>query len=267
MSKQDLDIMIACGRNSERYVDFLIKSIEKTESGNYNFNLLLGINDNQTDIDYISKIDTKYKKSLYDCRTSGTFSHGHGEALDILQKAIKTEFCVVADCDIAFLYKGWDEYLIGEIANEENVAAIGAEYDGDKYYKFPNLVMSVFKSDIIKKCKVSWEPLPINEREIKVEDDNASDFWGRPIGSVVCLDTGWQLCHNLKMCGYEGKYMPLVKAKDKENRKFMTDGMRGEEHVYKGDPIITHIGRSFTRSFDNDIVVKWRSRVNEWLSI
>ena len=164
-----IDVMIACGRNSERYVDFLIKSIEKTSSGKFDFNFLLGVNDEDVDPAKLESIDTKFKKKIYDCKNSYTNSRGHGSTLDVLTGHLESEIGMVVDCDIAFLSKGWDAKFANLLS--EKIVVVGCEYDGHKYMNFPNVVASMFKTQVIKDCKVSWMPAP--EEKFKVHlDDN-----------------------------------------------------------------------------------------------
>jgi len=43
--------------------------------------------------------------------------------------------------------------------------------------------------------------------------------------------------------------------------------MRGEEYQLNGEPLYTHIGRSSSRDFDtNPIVKKWVATVKDWIN-
>ena len=133
--KDNIDFLIACGRNSEGYVRHLIKTVDNTFSGKNKLRFLLGINDPEVSRDDLETIDSKNEINILDCISSGSSSDGHGECLDLLSAHIDSKYTVIADSDVAFLCKDWDEILISELEKSEKIAAIGNEYDGNKYAK------------------------------------------------------------------------------------------------------------------------------------
>ena len=260
--KNKIDILVACGRNSEGYVKHLVDSIDKTASGRNTLRFLLGINDLQVSKDKLESISSQNEISVLNCISPGTSSNGHGECLDLLSNHIDSEYTVVVDCDVAFLCKDWDEILISELEKNENIAAIGNEYDGKKYMNFPNVVMCMVKSEILKSCDISWKPS--NDRTHVITEETSTIF-GRSVGDTIDLDTGWQLCYKLKKAGYTGIALPLRRKSAGDECIFLREGVRGEEHILGNRVICTHIGRSFTRNFYKDpIVIKWRNLVKEW---
>ena len=261
--KERVDFLIACGRNSESYVQFLIQTVEKTASST-DFRFLLGINDNYVSRSKLENISSEHNIEILDCRSDGAGSYGHGEALDKLSKYVKTDFFIICDCDVAFLTKDWDKLLLDKFGQNDSLAAIGSEYDGKKYMNFPNVVMCMLKTQVIKDCKVSFLPSMLENRKIAINSEN-SKIYGREIGEVIDLDTGWQLCYNLVTNGHEGLTLPLRRKSAGDECFFLTEGVRGEEYILETDPICSHVGRSFSRSFDNPITVTWRNRVREWL--
>lgn len=265
--KNNIDVMIACGRNSESFVKFLIHTIERTTSKHTSFNFLLGVNDDFVNFNKLESIETKYNKKIYDCRSSGNFSYGHGEALDILFKKVETDLCLVADCDIAFLEKDWDLLLIDSLNSDDTSAIIGNEYEinAPKYGNFPNLVMSLFKTEIIRKCGISWMPGPASLRSNLRIDESNHEIFSKNIGDVIDPDTGWELCFKLKSNGYKGIGLPLHRKSSNDFCKFLKEGTRGEEH-WLGDKVIcTHVGRSFTRPLESDVGLTWLKNVLEHL--
>ena len=261
--KEKIDFLIPCGRNSEMYVQFLIKSIERTSSV-FNFRFLLGINDNFVSRERLEKISSEHEIEILDCRSEGVSSYGHGESLDKLFNHVKSKFFIICDCDVAFLTLGWDGLLIKEFENNSSVAAVGSEYDGKKYMNFPNVVMCMMKTEVIRECNVSFLPKPAHERKIVI-DEKTSKIYGREIGETIDLDTGWQLCHNLATSGYLGKALPLRRKSAGDECFFIPEGVRGEEYILEKLPICTHVGRSFSRDFNDPIVQNWRKAVTLWL--
>ena len=259
---ETIDVIIACGVNSEKYCEFLIRSIEKTCSGKYFFNFLLGVNDRGVDFSSLEQIETKFDISVYDCITEGVGSAGHGAALDLLFPYISSEFAMTCDVDTVALAQNWDDIVIQKMLDSD-ASIIGAEYDGHKYMNFPNLMFCVFDTEVFRKCNVSFMPALKNI----VIDENNAEIYSRAIGDVIFLDTGWQICYNLKTQGYSGICLPLKSPRHNDTCTFMTSDMRGEEYVLGDIPIFYHIGRSSSRSFDNPITIKWRNRTIEYLGL
>ena len=104
-------------------------------------------------------------------------------------------------------------------------------------------------------------------KPLVLDKDNAK-YFGRKPGDKIARDTAWQISSLVKKAGYDGIALPVISPRiDKSQIKFMTEDMRGEEHHLDGVPIFTHVGRGHTRDFfNNSIVVKWKNRVEEWLS-
>jgi hypothetical protein len=184
---------------------------------------------------------------------------GHGSCLDMLLPRVKSEIAMICDVDVIALEKNWDSFLIGRML-ELNASVIGSEYDGDKYLEFPNLVVCLFDVDVVRKCCVSFMPAA---KSIKIDSEN-SDVYGRECGDTVILDTGWELCYNLKSKGYSGITLPLKSPRHNDFCVFMTEDMRGEEYTLNGVPFFSHLGRSSSRSFNDPIAVRWRDRFLEW---
>ena len=262
--KQEIDFLIPCGRNSEEYAQFLINSVEQTTSST-KFRFVLGINDDYVSKEKLLKIKSHYPIKVVDCRTKGAYSYGHGQSLDALVHYVETDYFVICDCDVVFLTEEWDQLFLNNFLADEKLAAIGTEYDGSKYMNFPNVVMSMLKTQIIKQCNVSFLPAPPEKRKLTITYES-SKIYGRDVGEVIDLDTGWQLCYNLKSNGYNGLTLPLRRKSAGDECIFLKEGVRGEEYLLEDKPICSHVGRSFTRSFDNPIVVSWRQNTEEWFN-
>lgn len=257
-----IQIGIACGGNCEHYVIFLLNSIRRTVSGNNKIEIILGINRKSVDINFILErnrdLDIKCVYSI-DEESISVSSKSHGRTLDKIIESMDNGYGMVVDCDSAFLKKNWDEIFISQLSNE--IVIIGAEYDGDKYKKFPNLVTSLFKTEVLKEEGVSFLP----SGKITIDASNC-DLYSREVGDKITLDTGWELCGKLRKSGYKGIYLPLLRSGDTK-AIFMQDNMRGDEYQLDGVPICTHVGRSSTRNFLSDpIVILWRERVERWLN-
>jgi hypothetical protein len=264
MSKlKKIQIGIPCGPNSEHYVKHLIQSSNKTTSDPKRIEFLLAINDKSVDTDEILTVDTDSEIKIIDAINDNPISsHGHGLCLDLLFSNMTEDFGMIVDADVAFLAKSWDEKMLSLI--HDDIVIIGSEYSGSKYLKFPNAICCLFRVKALQMCS-SISFTPAKTRQITIDSTNARVF-GRDPGDIIDLDVGWQLPFKIKIRGGDGIALPLINSND-ERSKFMTAGMRGEEHQINGEPVFTHVGRSSYRNFHTDpIILRWRQRVDEWIT-
>jgi hypothetical protein len=249
---KDIEIGIPCGPNSERYANFLIKSIEATVSNIKAVKIIIGINKGNIDKSVILESlssDIVFVERLSD--KSG--SHGHGDCLNlILENMSDSAIGVFADVDSAFICKDWDSILSNHMT-DNNISFVGSEYhktDG-KIVKLPNVITAMFRVNVLKNNKVNFIP-----SLARVEKDS------------MFLDTGCEAILRLKELEYTLDTLKIVSPRYEDtidDCKFMKVGMRGEAYQFKGTPISTHIGRSLTRNFDTDgNVLVWKSRVIDW---
>jgi len=257
-----IDVIVACGRNSLPYVELMIRTIELTADEETKFRFLLGINDTPEYIPLAKQLQSKYKIEVHDCMSPGQYSMGHGEALDMLMEHVEAEHCLVTDCDIVYLCQHWEKMMLEKI--EGNVAIVGSEYDPNrkiepkKYQNFPNVVTSLFKTEIIRECEVSFKPEIDGNRILRIDSYH---------GMNLDLDCGWQLCHNLRSNGYEGVAMPLKRKSAGHDCLFLEEGTRGEEHWLDGKVLSSHAGRSFSRDlYTHPKAQGWLTNVNNWFS-
>lgn len=261
MSK--IQIGIPCGPNSEKFTLFLISSIEKTISRDFEFEYILGINQKGVNKDYFKNI--KNLKIVEEFK-GYPYQKGHGHCLDLILKNMDSEFGMFVDSDVAFLKQDWDKDLISKIT--DNKIIVGTEYhptDG-KLVDFPNVITCLFDTRKIKALNLSFIP---HLKEIEANDENCH-FYGVKPGQRVFLDTGCHIAKDIREAGFDGYTLKIVTPRYEDRVKdmaFMSMGMRGEEYQLDGVTICTHIGRSLSRSFERDPIVNgWKKRVVEWLN-
>tara|TARA_Y100000592_G_scaffold16485_1_gene24519 strand:+ start:8247 stop:9068 length:822 start_codon:yes stop_codon:yes gene_type:complete len=265
-----IDVIVACGRNSLPYVQLMVNTIELTADFDTKFRFLLGINDTPEYIPMAKQIKSKYKIEVFDCISPGEFSMGHGEALDLLMEHVDAEHCLVTDCDIVYLNQHWEKLMLEKIKG--NIAIVGSQYDPNrkgepkKYQNFPNVVTSIFKTQIIKDCNISFKPEENAKRIIDINSEN-QHVYGNDPGMKLDLDTGWQLCHNLKTNGYDGIPMPLRRKSAGQECQFLEEGTRGEEHWLDEMVLSSHAGRSYSRDlYSHPKALGWLENVNNWFA-
>lgn len=254
-----LEIGIALSNNSERYLEFLIETIKLTAAERYRF--VLGVN-HGADIDSVQNIVkiAGVSADVFDAKIdSGYGSLNHGLCLDLIFKRMHTEFGMLVDCDVAFLAHNWDYAMRSKLVGD--VVIVGAEYDGDKYKKFPNVIGAMFKTEIIRSLGISF--IPEGQRTLAKNELSIYGYEGNDPISII-LDTGSELPRKIKAAGFSGLPMPIFRA-DHPLAKFMSTDVRGEEYQLDGIPLFTHLGRSYTRKFGvNQEAIAWETLVRKY---
>lgn len=240
------------------------------------------------DIDRVRDVTRDLNVDIFVAKPEESYSSmNHGTCLDIIFERMDSEYGMIIDCDVAFLKEGWDVVMVKAL-DDENVI-IGAEYDGDKYLNFPNVICAMFKTRVLKDLGISFKP-ESSHRGMGLLTGEALKVYGwdrvpgREKAAAIILDTGSELPRKIKDAGLSGIPMQLFRAPEDENQKlfpvhafggvvlaparveFMVPGLRGEEYQYQGEVYCTHLGRSYTREFGVDpFAVAWEKRVREWL--
>ena len=248
---QNIEIGIPCGPNSEKYANFLIKSIESTVNNIESIKVIIGINKENINKSIILE-SLNIKPIFVERYFKISGSEGHGDCLNlILENMSHGNIGVFADVDSAFITPKWDSILLDHI-NKNNISFIGSEYhktDG-KIVDLPNVITAMFKISVLKDSGVNFIP------SLKK-------------GGNVFLDTGCEAILKLKEKGHKLDTLKIVSPRYKDTAdkfKFMLPNMRGEEYQLGEIPISTHIGRSLNRNFDKDpVICTWKKRVEEWL--
>lgn len=281
MNKEKIQIGIPCGPNSERYAKHLISSIERTLTGQYSIEYLIGVNHVLVNLPLLDELlgEIKLKNdntahiivdnnmiSVEQTQASNTWvSNAHGRCADMLMHSMSHKYGMIVDSDCAFLMKDWDVEMVSAI-DDKNII-IGSEYghDDKKYMKNANVIVCLFDVNKMKEIKFSWQP----ELEHITIDEENKHIYNRKVGETIFLDTGSRLPKKLYENGLSSKYMKLVSPRVSETASeivFMTNEIRGEEYHLNGKPVATHLGRSSYRIFDGPDAKKWRKRVQEWLN-
>lgn len=268
MSTMDkIQIGVALSLNSEKYLGFLAWSACMTASDVGRLHFILGLNGaNAEMIGSIADDIIRYgaTATIVDaCVEGGYGSMNHGKSLDIIFQHMDTgSIGMFVDCDVAFLKKGWDTIMLSKLLDKNVI--VGAEYDGEKYRGFPNVICAMFNVWSIALNDISFKP----EGTTTLFGESL-ELYGYPTGSepiTIILDTGSELPRKLKTAGLTGTPMPLFRA-DQQGAIFMKSGIRGEEYQLDGEPLLTHLGRSYTREFGvNEHAVAWEKCVREWIT-
>lgn len=255
---KQIQVCIALSRNAARYLDFLISTLRETSDID-KFQFLLGINHGVSRVDIEDVVNKHAIDALIvDANPGdGYGSANHGASLDMIFSHVTSEYCIMADVDIAFTYKGWCEKFIERLVGD--CVIIGTEYDGPKYLGFPNVICAMFKSAVVKSLGISFKP---EGNYLQIDEMNA-EIYGRSPGDSILLDTGSELPKKLKAAGYSGHPLRLFRSSSDE--AVIVKGIRGEEYHLDGIPVLTHIGRSYTREFGKHLdALAWENAVRQF---
>lgn len=267
MKNERIQIGIACGKNCEHYVNFLIETALQTAAHPERIDFLLGINKKEINKELLLKNNNICNIKIIDTFSDTSGSRGHGYSLNKLLQEMEEKYGMFVDCDVAFLLKDWDIKATSYIRND--VVCFGTEYgkDSKKYMKNPNVIAMLFDAEKFKQRGFTSTP---DMKYITIDETN-TDIYHKEVGQEIFLDTGCHIPKFLHDHGYKGKYLELLSPRIPETKsklKFLLENMTGDEHQLNGNPIFTHVGRSSSRSFTEDpIIIAWRKRVKEWLSL
>jgi hypothetical protein len=264
--KSKIQIGIACGSGSEKYVNLLISTIEKTISNDNEIEYLIGITNSNVDKLYISKIQTKNQLKIIEVINDYKWGNrGHARALDELFKHFNSEYGMFIDSDMAILSMDWDIKMKKHLI--DNIVIVGCEY-GDmpgKYKNFPIATFCMFKTNILKEIGISFMPLSLTHKDKIIINEEQARAFCLSVGDAVILDTGWELPFKIKKNGYDGYVMPVLINNKKSI--FVNKKIPGGEYQIDGEVIATHIGHGGIRDFiTNPKVIKWRQGIENWFA-
>jgi hypothetical protein len=251
-----LDVGIACGNNSDFYVRFLLDNMRRTMTVS-DVRVILCINNyEQFDLTALEAwpgtIEYHYLKT-----DTVPGSEGHGMALNFLLSKMTAEFGMFVDCDIGFLAKGWDEWMLSQLV-QGKIEVVGTEYtNASKYRGFPNTIVCAFHTKFLQETKIDFRPLlEPRTSEYIVQTEAESHAWGTPVGQRILLDCGYQLPQKVRGAGADG--LPI---------RYAGTGYLGvgQEHHVNGQPFLTHLKGSSVKDKNDAGANLWMQRIQAWL--
>jgi len=119
-------------------------------------------------------------KSLTDKNRAG---FRHGANLDYLTSFFETDYCMILDQDIAFLYRGWDTLLLSEL--NEHTIAIGTEAPDELLWKnTPFIHALMYDRQIFQDLKINFlKDHKSNDKYERIHWENAA-IWGKKEGTI-----------------------------------------------------------------------------------
>jgi len=196
--------------------------------------------------------------------TSGlSGSESHGVGLNALISRIDTEYAVIADPDSVVLLKDWDTVCLETL--DDQTVAIGTPYPPhavNRYQGYPNQIFIFFDVAAMRSMDIDFRPENYRLRRAKGQINKYI-----PWLSLEDRDTSWNMPVKFREHGYLTHCFDFLKSNDSGSVVLAPDA-RGDEHHWRGIPIVSHQGRSGSRGFDRDpISILWLDRICEFLNI
>ena len=285
-----LDIGVACGLKSEKYFEFFAQTALALASRPEILRFIVAVN-NGADRKAFEALSNRIAVKIVEpgllpvsedtTRASAgklglVRSYMHGVVLNALATSFRSEFAVIADCDIAIVRKNWDEAMHAKLNND--VVMVGSGYPREnlaqnisaKYRNFPNVTFCMLRTEPLRTLKINF--LPMGTVQI---DAALAKYLGRKKGEAVYLDVGAELPVKLRRAGFRGAVMPLVWPDDytaevlkKPPQNWNTIARLWWPHEFHLDGAVmcTHLGKSEHREFGQDpVAISWKEDVCRYL--
>jgi len=245
----------------EEFCQTLHYSMEELKSGNHNINYVCGTKSKNFEMDNFEVVSVK---------TKGRGGGCHGYLIARTMKHLTdVDIVIICDCDIAVLYKNWDEVVVNQL---ETVDVFGSRYDRANKINYQNFPCAFFMSfnkksfDVLNKFDYDiW--IPANKGKTLEEfgyvwtftkdysksgqylglqmDEKFAKIFNKKVGDIMYADTGFKIpvicyANNLKAnCIHPTK----IKTKhfcdwpDVQKRRL-------GEWEYEGEPFMVHLSQS-----------------------
>jgi hypothetical protein len=194
-----IDVISTCGPQGDLFIRSLIDNVAKTTSV-CQFEFILA--QYKCDISQLSSYpNVRCVVKVPDIPKSDHDSNiSHGTCLNACLPYVETDLVLIVDCDVLFLTPAWDARIIEQFANN-NLGLIGTEYSDKarglpKYLNYPTAVMLIARTDILRKYAIDFRP----DLSVPIHVSTAQEAlaYGRPRGSQVFRDVGYELCTKLR---------------------------------------------------------------------
>ena len=193
-------------------------------------------------------------------------SVAHGTGFNEIVPHIQTEYALFMDPDSAVLASGWDTICLRELENHHDVVAIGAPYrvpvQPYRYGDYPTVFFVMYKTEFLQQPGIDFRPDWATWR------GHARRRLRKFLGLFDSdRDTGWKLRKAAHRQGYRGLCFRWLSCESPE-AVVLSNGERGDEYHWRGQPIFSHQGRSRSRvPFQGEISVRWFLAICRYLRL
>ncbi len=283
-----LDVGVSCGRESERYFEFFAKTALALSARPDILRFVVAVN-NGADRKFFEDLSNRFPIEIVEpllpaaddpsiralTGNIGARSYMHGLVLNAMAASFRSDYAVIADCDIAMVRKGWDELLFSKLTGD--VVMVGSGYPREnaaqnisaKYRNFPNVTFCLLRAAKLREFAINFLPAG----NVTLDAALAKNL-GRKKGETVYLDVGAQLPVKFRAAGLRGVVMNLIwpdeyaakVVKARRNWNGMPHLWWPHEFHLDGNVVCTHLGKSELRQFATDpLALEWQGDIRHYL--
>lgn len=270
-----VDVLCAVGTNGTPYAEFMKKSALtlKTSNADFRWKCIMGL-------DRAKKYAVPEGFSSVG-RSSNKQDHAsinHTNSMHELLSAADADYTIIADVDIAFLKKGWDEDMFKYLKKYDSFGIAWADYES-KYQNFPSIMMIAFKTELIQ--ELDWDLTPRIKPKHKEAinriscDKNDARINEVKVGACIKQDSGWLIPYFFKNAGKTGFAVPKIGVgkkgsqlpffSSKEKSFCMKHPTHMSEYVLDAKLYATHLQACRSKPWDGKDATCWRRRINAYL--
>lgn len=178
--------------------------------------------------------DGKQLKQLLNMRRDGLFDEiimrkqsakgniGHGEALNVLVKRVKTKYGVFLESDVMPLCKNWDQMMIDRINGKIKIVGSHMPPNPLRPTDFPNVFFSMFDAKVFKLLGIDMMPKDIYKGQ----------------------DIGWEMREKFTDAGYRG--LPIRTVNTRTDGRTPFGKVLCTVSYIDNDIVCSHFGRGST---------------------
>jgi len=265
----NIDLFTFLGPNSADYAEFLKYTGEKFLSG-----------ENKINWKCVNSIGCERMPKGYEVVGNSIdmehVSMNHAEAINIAQKYVESDYVIFTDCDIAILYKNWDQLIIDELNKFD---CFGGTFGMKKKYEnFPSVYFFSFRSYILDKIKLNFYPKLTKNKNLLAKyklNKEESRYLKMKEGTIIRCDTGWSIPFQIKEAGFTFNQMRSFNMYSKkslmtfEDKRHKTLCMQKPKHMsewhYKGKVFASHRHASYGNPLNEPMGDAWKRRVELYI--
>ena len=209
----------------------------------------------------------------------GHNSYNHSIAVNKAVELATSKYVILADADIAVLYKGWDKLIVDKL--ESGLSCFGASYhrSAPRYQNFPCIYFMAYRNDHLQNIGLDFRPKISLPKEavdrLPISNKKDAGYFGLKKGMYIKCDTGWEIARTIKSEGFKGEGMECVHGDSKKsllpfrNSKQKSFCLKKPTHMaewhYDGKLFGTHKQACRSHGLDTKWGEHWKDRIELYL--
>ena len=237
--------------NSAKYADNLYDNLQKVTSNKYR-KKFTAIYKHGTINEFTKNWENR--ELYFDYINFSPQSNGfkHSQLLNQIRNIVpsNSDYIVICDCDVMVLMKNWDNIIIKYLEDKPNVVSVSTP----KFCGVFSVYFTVFNGWFFRKYKLDFSNginSFYNAIWHKIDSPQDAICYKKKIGDKIVLDTGNRIAKQITNIGYKYK---------------LTGVINNNEFYWGKKYYVSHLGGSWKKSFNADIVQDWIKMCNKNIS-